>query len=72
MTIPNHRERQLMQQLRGRNWVKAFEFPEAVRTIKGLLEKRWIETQGAGRELSFRITEDGLAAKKAPVPQPRR
>jgi hypothetical protein len=72
MPIPNHRERQFMQQLRGRDWVKAFEFPESWRTIGHLLDKRWIESRGAGRELSFRITEEGLAAKKAPVPQPSR
>jgi hypothetical protein len=72
MTVPNHRERQIMQQLRGRSWVKAFELPEGWRTIGHLLDKRWIESRGAGRELAYRITEEGLAAKKAPVPQPRR
>jgi hypothetical protein len=72
MTIPNRRERQIIQQLRGRDWVKAFELPESWRTIGHLLDKRWIESRGAGRELSFRIAEDGLAAKKAQVPQPSR
>ena len=70
--IPNHRERQFMQRLRGRSWVKAFELPEAQIILKHLLEKRWIESQGAGKDLSFRITETGLDAKKAPIPLRRR
>jgi hypothetical protein len=36
--------------------------------MKHLLEKRWIESQGAGKDLSYRITEAGLDAKKAPIP----
>jgi hypothetical protein len=70
--IPNHRERQRMQRLRGRSWVKAFELPEAEILLKHLLEKRWIESQGAGKDMSFRITEAGLDAKKALIPLRRR
>jgi len=70
--IPTHRERQFMQRLRGRNWVKAFELPETQTILKHLLEKQWIESQGVGRDLSFRITEAGLDAKKAPIPLRRR
>jgi hypothetical protein len=66
--IHNHRERQFMKRLRGRSWVKAFELPEAQTILNHLLEKRWIESQGVGRDLSFRITEAGLDAKKAPIP----
>jgi hypothetical protein len=35
--------------------------------IQILLTKGWIEGQGSGNELAYRITETGLAAKKAPV-----
>jgi hypothetical protein len=43
MPAPNHRERQLMQNPRGRGWVKAIELPEAPGILKRLLERRWIE-----------------------------
>jgi hypothetical protein len=36
--VPNHRERQLMQQLRCRGWVSAIQLPEAPGTLKGLLQ----------------------------------
>ena len=65
--VPNHRERQLMQTLRGRGWVKAIELPEASAILKRLLGKRWIERQGNGRNLAYRITAEGMAAKIAPV-----
>jgi hypothetical protein len=68
MTLtPNHRERQLMPRLRGRDWVKAIYLPEGPTTLQRLLEKRWIESQGAGKDLSYRITDEGMAAKIAPV-----
>jgi hypothetical protein len=65
--VPNHRERQFMQQLRGRGWVKAIELPENPITLQRLLEKRWIESQGMERDIAYRITDEGMAAKKAPV-----
>ena len=65
--IPNHRERQFMQWLRGRGWVSAVELPENPTTLQRLLEKRWIEGQGTGKGLAYRITEEGMAAKKAPL-----
>ena len=61
-----------MQRLRGRGGVRAFELPDAQKVLKRLLDKRWIESQGAGRELSFRITDEGLEAKKAPIPLSRK
>jgi hypothetical protein len=67
MTIPNQRERQLMQELRGAGWVKASALPQSPRTIHGLLDKGWIEQRGTGDDLCYRITDKGLAAKKAPV-----
>jgi hypothetical protein len=65
---PNHRERQLMQRLRGRDWVRAIEISEGPRTLQVLLEKRWIERRGAGTDLAYRITDEGMAAKTAPIP----
>jgi len=56
-----------MQQLRGRGWVKAIELPENPITLQRLLEKRWIESQGMERDIAYRITDEGMAAKKAPV-----
>jgi hypothetical protein len=66
--VPNHRERQLMQHLRGRGWVRSVELPDAGMTLKGLLEKRWVESQGAGRHVSYRITDEGMAAKTEFIP----
>jgi hypothetical protein len=65
--VPNHLERQFMQQLRGRGWVNAVELPQSRVTLNRLLEKRWLECQGTGRDLAYRITEVGMAAKKALV-----
>jgi hypothetical protein len=66
--LPNYFERQFMQQLRGRGWVKATELQPARSSIQSLLQKRWIESEGAGNSLTFKLTEEGLAAKKAPIP----
>jgi hypothetical protein len=70
--VPNHHERQFMQQLRGRGWVRAIELPAASVIVKRLLERCWIESQGTDGSISFRITEEGLAAKKAPIPDGRK
>jgi hypothetical protein len=65
---PNHREREFMQHLRAGGWVKAIMIPRGGPIlIEKLLNKGWIEKCGDGRELAYRITEEGLAAKKAPV-----
>lgn len=69
--IPNHNERQMMQRLRGRGWVKAVELPIAPIIIMRLLERRWIESEGSGRAMVFRLTEEGLAAKMLPIPDRR-
>jgi hypothetical protein len=58
-----------MQQLRGRGWVKGFELPPARALVGRLLQKRWIEGRGAGRGLEYRITEEGMRAKKARIPE---
>jgi hypothetical protein len=64
VTVPNHRQRQFMQHLRGGAWVKASVAPAGPKIIEALLQKGWIEQSGSGNELSYRITESGLAAKK--------
>ena len=64
---PNHRERQILQRLRGNGWVKALALPTSSKMIQILVAKGWIEGQGRGNELAYRITETGLAAKKTPV-----
>jgi hypothetical protein len=64
MLVPKHHERQLMQLLRGRGWVSAIELPDAVVTLEKLLEKRWIEKRGTGKSLLYRLTDEGMAAKK--------
>jgi len=66
--VPNHHERQFMQQLRGRGWVKGFVLPPASGLVVKLLHKGWIEGRGAGRELEYRLTDEGMAAKTAPIP----
>jgi hypothetical protein len=66
--IPNHHERQLMQQLRGRGWVKGCELPPSATLIGALLRKGWIEVRGVGKELAYQLTNEGMAAKMAPIP----
>jgi hypothetical protein len=66
--IPHHHERQFLQYLRGRSWVSAIFLPPAKQLVSVLLEKGWIESQGLGNGRAYRITEKGLAAKKAPIP----
>jgi hypothetical protein len=68
MISPNHRERQLMQNLRGAGWVKAIALPHSPRTLKNLLGKGWIESRRDENGVFYRITDQGLAAKMAPVP----
>ena len=68
MTIVSHRERQFMQYLRSGGWAKAANLPPGRKLIESLLNKGWIEQRGTEKELTFRITDKGLDAKKAPVP----
>ena len=70
--VPTHREREFMQRLRGRGWVKASQIPDAAITLKHLLEKRWVERQGRGADASYRISDEGIAAKTALIPLTRR
>jgi hypothetical protein len=61
-----------MQHLRGRGWVKATELVGGPSLLRGLIEKRWIESQGTGRHLIYRITDEGMTAKKELIPIGRR
>jgi DNA-binding PadR family transcriptional regulator len=40
--------------------------------LKHLLEKRWVERQGRGADASYRISDEGIAAKTALIPLTRR
>jgi hypothetical protein len=64
---PNQLERQLMQELRDAGWVKAAALPPFPKTIEGLLSKGWIERRGGGNDTCYRLTDEGLAAKMAPL-----
>jgi hypothetical protein len=67
-TTPKHNERQLMQRLRGRGWVNVLELSSGPVVVRRLLENGWIERDGVGLSTTYRLTEEGLAAKSAPVP----
>jgi hypothetical protein len=69
MTFANHTQRQFMDYLRGRGWVKGSTLPSS-KLIAILLKKGWIEQQiqGPKNEIFFRMTDIGLKALKAPVP----
>ena len=68
MTIVSHRERQFMQYLGSGGWANAANLPPGRKLIESLLNKGWIEQRGTEKELTFRITDNGLDAKRAPVP----
>jgi hypothetical protein len=64
-----HYQRQFMQYLEGRGWVKASKLPDSPRTAKTLLARGWIERKLSSVDgLHYRITEKGIAAKRAPIP----
>jgi hypothetical protein len=65
--VPNHHERQFMQRLRGRNWVKGSQLPPT-QLIHKLLQKGWIERRGTTLDFEYRITDDGMSAKTALIP----
>jgi hypothetical protein len=67
MTTPSHLERQFMERLQGAGWVKAFTLPSSPRVIERLLSKGWIESCSIENQLCFRMTDQGLAAKKMRV-----
>jgi hypothetical protein len=66
--IPNYHERQFMQHLEDYSgWVKAFRMRSSPRVIEKLLTKRWIEKSLIQGRLCYRVTDQGLAAKKMRV-----
>ena len=67
MTTPNHLERQFMERLQGASWVKAFTLPSSPTVIDRLLNKGWIEKDRIEGRLCYRMTDQGLAAKKMRV-----
>ncbi len=70
-SVPSHWQRQLMQRILDQGSVRGFELSEHPRTIKILLEKGWIESSGGGRDRIYRVTEEGLSAKRALIPMRR-
>ena len=68
-TFATHPERQFMEYLRGKEWVKGTALPPS-RLTASLQKKGWIEQHlhGPKNEIFYRITDGGLEALKAPVP----
>ena len=64
MTPPSHLERQFIERLQGAGWVKAFTLPSSPKVVENLLEKGWIEKDRIEDRLCYRVTDQGLAAKK--------
>ena len=72
MTFATHRERQFMEYLLGRGWVRGTALPASRLTI--ILQKRgWIEqqVQSPKNEIFYRMTDVGLKALRSPVPAGR-
>jgi hypothetical protein len=72
MTFATHRERQFMEYLLGKGWVRGTTLPPSRLTV--ILQKRgWIEqqVQGPKNEIFHRMTDVGLKALRAPVPAGR-
>ncbi len=65
--IPNHNERQLLQQLESGGWLKAVTMPSSPAFVDKLLLKGWIEKGIIDGRLCYRITDEGRAAKKVPI-----
>jgi hypothetical protein len=60
-TFANHLERQFMEYLRGKGWVKETALPPS-RLVVSLQKKGWIEQQRQNNEALYRMTDVGLAA----------
>jgi hypothetical protein len=69
MTFATHPERQFMEYLRGKGWVKGTTLPASRLTVS-LQQRGWIEqqVQGPKNEIFYRMTDVGLKALRAPVP----
>jgi hypothetical protein len=72
MSYATHRERQFMEYLLGKGWVRGTTLPSSRLTVS--LQKRgWIEqqVQDPKNEIFYRMTDVGLNALRAPVPTGR-
>jgi len=56
-----------MQHLEGSGWVKAFTMRPSPRVVERLLTKGWIEQNLIEGQLCYRVTDQGLTAKKMRV-----
>jgi hypothetical protein len=65
--VPTHPQRQFMQYLGSGAWVRATDLPDRPKVVARLVGNGWIERDGEGKNISYRITRSGLAAKAAPV-----
>jgi chromosome segregation and condensation protein ScpB len=74
MTFATRLEHQFMQRLRRAGWVNATALPPSRRLVQTLLQKGWIEATRAGPKnvVLYRLTGEGLNAKKLPIPIPHR
>lgn len=64
--VPTHPQRQFMQYLRARQWVRAISLPDRPKVVAKLLNNGWIERDGNGSDAAYRLTFSGLAAKTVP------
>ena len=62
-------QRQLMQYLRGGNWVTISKLPISVgpRLLDRITQNGWIESRGAGARCEVKLTAAGLEALQAPI-----
>jgi hypothetical protein len=69
MTFATHPERQFMEYLHGKGWVKGTTLPASRLTVS-LQQKGWIEqqAQGPNSDIFYRMTDVGLKALRATVP----
>jgi hypothetical protein len=57
-----------MQRVIDRGWIKDVELPQGSQTVKGMVQKGWLKSEAEGWGFIYRITEEGIAAKRALVP----
>ena len=62
--LPNHAERRCLQELRGRDELRADRLPVNKRALAKMIEKGWIASSG----LAYWITPAGEAAMKEKIP----
>ena len=70
--IPNAYERAVLQVLRGAGWVNGSKIHATPGFIEKLIVKGWIERNALDANVCYRITDQGVAAKKLPLEVKRR